>query len=65
MANVKITVEGMSCEHCENRVVKAVTAIEGVVSAVANAKEGYVLVDGGDLSAVKSAIEDAGYDVIA
>jgi len=65
MANEKIIVSGMNCEHCEKRVVKAVTAVAGVNSAMANAKEGYVLVDGGDLSAVKTAIEDAGYDVVS
>ena len=64
MATV-LKVEGMSCEHCENRVVKAVLAVAGVVSAEASAAEGTLTFEGGDVAAVTAAVEDAGYDVVA
>jgi len=67
MAETKtITVLGMSCEHCEMRVQKAVMAVAGVLSAKASAKEKQVTVEvdaSADLDAVKTAIEDAGYDI--
>ena len=40
-----LKVEGMSCSHCENRVVKYVTGMDGVSSAVASAKDGTVTVE--------------------
>lgn len=61
-----IKVDGMSCEHCEMRVTKAVKAVGGVLSAKASADDGLVTVElesAGALEAVKTAITDAGYDV--
>ncbi len=63
MANV-IKVDGMSCEHCEHRVEKAVLAVAGVTSAKADAAAGTLTYEGGDAAAVAAAVEDAGYDVI-
>ena len=57
-------VDGMMCPHCEQRVKKAVEAAEGVLEAVCSHEDGTVSVTGEfDLSVVKKAIEDAGYEV--
>lgn len=64
--NVTIKVEGMMCPHCEARVKKACEAIAGVVSATPSHEKGTVeLVLTADVTAeCKSAITDAGYDVV-
>lgn len=40
MTTIKLKVKGMSCGHCENSVIKAVTALDGVKSVTASAKKG-------------------------
>ncbi len=66
MNQIVLRVEGMSCAHCENRVVKALRALPGVREASASAEKNQVAVsgDGLDLEQLKAAIEDAGYDVV-
>lgn len=39
------TVTGMKCGGCENNVIEKLTALDGVVSAVADCKENHVSVD--------------------
>lgn len=57
-----ITVEGMSCEHCEQTVEDAVRDLSGVNSVTADETNQTVDIDGeADLDAVVQAIEDAGY----
>lgn len=61
----KITVEGMSCQHCVNRVMEAVNSIDGA-SALVKLKKGIVIVSlahpiNNDI--LKNAIEKAGYTV--
>lgn len=59
------TVEGMSCQHCVNRVTEAVQNIQGT-SAVVNLKKGTVRVSMAQTVAdaeIKAAIERAGYNV--
>ena len=61
-----LKVEGMMCQHCEKRVVKALEALEGVESAVASHEAGTAVVT---LSApvadevLKKAVEDQDYEV--
>ena len=58
-------VEGMSCQHCVNRVMDAVNSIDGA-SAVVNLKKGLVTVSMEREIAdetIQSAIERAGYEV--
>lgn len=60
-----VTVEGMSCQHCVNRVMEAVNSIDGA-SADVKLKKGIVIVSvehpvSSDL--IKNAIEKAGYKV--
>ncbi len=63
-----ITVEGMSCSHCENSVKKAVGALNGVdkVSVDLTNKKVTVEFDPEKVSGkeIKDAIEDQGYDVV-
>jgi len=56
-------VEGMMCEHCENRVESALKA-EGI-SGKADAKNGTVTIEDSSYEEkAKEIIEDAGYDVV-
>ncbi|WP_058991851.1 heavy-metal-associated domain-containing protein [Haloarcula sp. CBA1127] len=58
-----LTVEGMSCGHCEQTVEEAIEALAGVQGAKADKDAGQVSVDG-DVSTEQliSVVEDAGYD---
>jgi copper chaperone len=62
-----LSVEGMSCSHCEARVKKAAGALSGVsaVSVDLKGKKVTVEFDPGVVSvpAIKAAIEDQGYEV--
>ncbi|HPP36618.1 MAG TPA: copper chaperone CopZ [Clostridiales bacterium] len=64
---VCLTVNGMSCSHCENSVKKAVSALDGVdgVSVDLAGKKVCVEYDPEKVSidAIAAAIEDQGYDV--
>lgn len=58
-------VEGMSCQHCVNRVMEAVNSLDGA-SAVVHLKRGLVTVSMEhkiDDEVIKDAIEKAGYTV--
>lgn len=60
-----VAVEGMSCQHCVNRVMEAVNSIEGA-SGVVNLKKGLVTVSmehSIEDEIIKNAIEKAGYHV--
>ena len=63
-----LTVEGMSCSHCENAVKKAVSALAGVdeVSVDLAGKKVAVSCDPAKVStqSIADAIEDQGYDVV-
>lgn len=58
------TVEGMSCEHCVNAITDEVKQVEGVASVEVDlaAKRVTVQGDGVDDSAVRAAIDEAGYE---
>ncbi|WP_336360299.1 heavy-metal-associated domain-containing protein [Haladaptatus sp. ZSTT2] len=57
-----ITVEGMSCGHCEQTVTDALRSVSGVTDATADRETGQASVDGdADVSALVQAVEDAGY----
>ncbi|TKR25130.1 heavy-metal-associated domain-containing protein [Natronomonas salsuginis] len=57
-----ITVEGMSCGHCEQTVEDALQEVSGVTDASADHESGQADVDGdADVTALVQAIEDAGY----
>ncbi|MBR6408275.1 MAG: heavy metal translocating P-type ATPase [Clostridia bacterium] len=63
-----LSIKGMMCEHCENRVKAALESLEGVESARVSHEEGTAIIglskdiDGKD---IKKAIEDAGYRLLS
>lgn len=62
-----LKVEGMMCSHCEARVKKALEAVEGVQSAVADHTKGTAVVTLGSKvsdEALKKAVEDQDYKVL-
>ncbi len=62
-----LTIEGMMCEHCENRVKKVLTAIDGVDDAKVSHEAGTAVVSlSGDVEdeAMKKAVEDQDYKVV-
>lgn len=59
----QITVEGMSCEHCEERVEEQLAAISGVTAADADHDTDTVLIEGSaSTESITAAIEAAGYE---
>lgn len=63
-----LTVEGMSCGHCQSAVEKAVRGLPGVMAAEVDlaAKTLKVEFDPAKsaLTSIKQAVEDAGYSVL-
>lgn len=67
MKEINLTVNGMMCEGCENRVKNALGNIDGVESVTANHTTGKVVVTANDEVAkelIKETLEDVGYEVI-
>ncbi|MDQ2074112.1 heavy-metal-associated domain-containing protein [Haloarcula sp. NS06] len=61
-----LTVEGMSCGHCEQTVEEAIEALTGVQGAEADKDAEQVSVDGNvSTEQLIAAVEDAGYDAEA
>lgn len=61
-----LTVEGMMCQHCEARVKKALEALDGVETAVADHELGTAVVElSKDVpdDVLKKAVEDQDYAV--
>jgi len=62
-----VTVEGMTCSHCEESVKAAVSAIPGVTDVQVNLQEKTVTVTHDEtvsFDAIKNEIEEQGYDVL-
>lgn len=61
-----ITVDGMSCEHCEQSVEEALSAVAGVTDARANREGDAATIEGdAESDALVRAVEDAGYEASA
>ncbi|GAB3703421.1 heavy-metal-associated domain-containing protein [Halorubrum pallidum] len=61
-----ITVEGMSCDHCEQSVEEALSGVAGVTDARADRERDTAIVEGdADLAALVRAVEDVGYEASA
>lgn len=62
----KIYIEGMTCEHCLNRVKNALSEMDNIKEVQVNLAEGFALIES-DREIVNSALTDtvdeAGYDV--
>lgn len=65
MASLKLHVTGMSCEHCQTKVEKALKQIAGVYAAVVDLEDGEAEVDFDDdavtTQQLLAAVENAGY----
>ena len=62
---MKITVKGMMCGHCEAHVKKALEAIDGIESAAASHADNLVTITNSkeiDEALIKAAVEEAGYE---
>ena len=58
-----ITVEGMSCEHCEQTVEEALQGISGVSDVRADHEAENATIEGDpDSDAIVRAVEDTGYE---
>ena len=61
-----ITVEGMSCEHCEQSVEDALATVQGVQSVDVDLDAAQATVEGdAETAALVDAVEAAGYDATA
>jgi copper chaperone CopZ len=61
-----ITVEGMTCGHCEQTVEEALEDVDGVTSASADRETESVTVEGNAATAeLISAVDEAGYEASA
>lgn len=62
-----VEINGMSCEHCQARVEKALNAIEGVEAKVELKKKRAVvnLTKAVDDQILKDAVTEAGYEAVA
>lgn len=57
------SVPDISCDHCVSAITGAVTPLAGVDKVIVDLDAKQVSVDGGDDSAIRAAIDDAGYDI--
>lgn len=67
MLTKKLTIEGMSCNHCVKRVESALLDLEGLVSVKVNLSSKSAMIDVEDNfndTLLFNAIDDAGYDLI-
>ena len=68
MEKATLNVEGMSCSHCENAIMKAVGALGGVGSVMVDLEGKAVTVEydaaKASLDNIKQEIEEQGYDVV-
>ncbi len=64
-STLKLTITGMSCDHCVRRVSKALASVPGVVVKHVGVGEASVEYDGRpeSLNAIVRAVDDAGYEV--
>ncbi len=66
MLTKKLTIEGMSCNHCVKRVESALLDLEGLVSVKVNLSSKSAMIDVEDNfndTLLFNAIDDAGYDL--
>ncbi|MFO7655896.1 MAG: cation transporter [Bacteroidales bacterium] len=63
MKEVKVLVEGMTCNHCKMNVENSIRSVAGITGSEADLTTGVVTVYGDkiDLAKIKDAVESAGY----
>lgn len=61
----KISIEGMSCEHCVGHVKEALESLDKVTSVEVSLENNWAIVETANSDEeLKAAIEEEGYDVI-
>lgn len=68
MTSTTYRVEGMTCDHCVRAVRTEVAALEGVAEVEVDLATGEVAVTSDaplDLAAVRAAVDEAGYELVA
>lgn len=64
-----LTIQGMSCDHCKRAVTQALSRLEGVMSVEVDVAGGKATVSYDPAavseSALREAVEEAGYQVVA
>lgn len=66
MSTATYTVQGMTCDHCVRSVTEEVSEVPGVDDVQVDLASGRLTVAGdaaGDTAAVRSAVEEAGYQL--
>lgn len=60
-----LKIKGMSCGHCSQAVTEALEAVAGVTAVAVDLEAGQAVVthDGGNIEAMKEAVDEAGYEV--
>ncbi|NPV01698.1 MAG: heavy-metal-associated domain-containing protein [Brevinematales bacterium] len=62
----KVKIDGMSCMHCVKAVQEALSAVKGISDiAVKIGEAEFTTGDGFDMNTVRTAIEEAGYEVVS
>lgn len=61
-----IAIDGMHCQHCVAAVKEALAAVDGVTSVAVSLENKNAVVEGAgfDDAALKTAVEDTGFDVL-
>lgn len=67
MADIKLKIEGMSCQHCVMSVKKAIDGVNGVTGTDIVVGSAKVLYDESKTNkdAIVDAVQNAGYQVVA
>ena len=68
MSELHVQVGGMTCDHCNTAIERAISSIDGVAAVHADHSSGRVdvtFVSQPDEPAVREAIEEEGYDVVS
>ncbi len=60
---LRYSVPGISCDHCKSAIEAEVSEVVGVASVLVDVADKSVVVVGGDDAAIRSAIDEAGYDI--
>jgi len=60
----KYKVDGMTCDGCARSVTNAITKLAPNAKVAVDLSTGTVTVDGAAVDAVKSAVENAGFDFV-
>lgn len=64
---IKVLIEGMSCGNCANHVTEALSELSGVSNVEVRLEEKFALIEAENSiaeDAIKSAIDEAGYEVV-